>query len=146
LHEQALRVELFAIALTAECALADDSLAQGSSLRDQLLGTWICASSTGKRDDGSSVPRPNLQGAATYNADGRFHFITTPVNAPKYASNDTARPSPEEAMAAASGAIAYTGTYTVHETSRTILLDIETSTPHSCWSAEPTPHRHLDFR
>ena len=85
------------------------------SLKDQLVGTWIYVSSEARRDDGTKVPRPSAQGAVTYTADGRFHFITTRIDAPKYASSDPARPSPDEAMAIASGSIAYTGTYTVDE-------------------------------
>jgi lipocalin-like protein len=98
------------------------------SLKDELVGTWIYVSSEGTRDDGSKVQRPSLQGAVTYTADGRFHFITTRTDAPKYASSDPARPSPDEAMAVASGSIAYTGTYTVDEATRTIHPNIETST------------------
>ena len=98
------------------------------SLEDQLVGTWIYVSSTGRRDDGSNVQRPSLQGAVTYTADGRFHFITTPTDAPKHASSDPARPSPDEAMAVASRPIAYAGTYTVDESTRTIHANIETST------------------
>jgi CCR4-NOT transcriptional regulation complex NOT5 subunit len=64
----------------------------------------------------------------TYTADGHFHFITTRTDAPKYASSDPARPSPDEAMAIASGSIAYTGTYTVNENTKTIHANIETST------------------
>ncbi len=98
------------------------------SLKEQLLGTWIYVSSEGRRDDGSSVPRPSLQGAVTYTADGRFHFITTRTDAPKHASSDPARPSPDEAMAIASGSIAYTGTYAVDEATSTVHANIETST------------------
>jgi hypothetical protein len=98
------------------------------SLEDQLVGTWIYVSSAAKRDDGSNVQRPSLQGAVTYTADGRFHFITTPTDAPKHASSDPARPSPDEAMAVASRSIAYAGTYTVDESTRTIHANIETST------------------
>ena len=98
------------------------------SLKDQLIGTWLYVSSTGKREDGSNVPRPSLTGAVTYTADGRFHFITTRTDAPSYASNDPSLPSPEESLAVATGSIAYTGTYTVDENSRTIHPSIETST------------------
>ncbi len=63
----------------------------------------------------------------TYTADGRFHFITVRTSVPKYASNDPSRPSPEEAMAVASGVVAYTGTYTVDESTKTAHLNIETS-------------------
>jgi Lipocalin-like domain len=119
---------LCAIMSVAIATSPSSSVAQERSLTDQLVGTWIYISSTGKRDDGSIVQRPSLQGAATYTADGRFHFITTRTDAPKYASSDPARPSPDEAMAIASGSVAYTGTYTVDESTKTIHANIETST------------------
>ena len=118
---------LCAIALVTVPAFSSNSVAQGKSLKDQLVGTWIYVSSTGKREDGSAVPRPSTQGAVTYTADGRFHFITVRTEVPKYASGDPARPSPEEAMAVASGVVAYTGTYTLDESTKTAHLNIETS-------------------
>jgi len=118
---------LCAIALAAIPAFPNSSLAQAKSLKDQLVGTWIYVSSTGKRDDGSTVPRPSLQGAVTYSSDGRFHFITARTDVPKLVS-DPSRPTPEEAMAIASGSIAYTGTYTVDENTKTIHANVETST------------------
>jgi hypothetical protein len=108
--------------------LAIPSIADAQTLKDQLVGTWIYVSSTGKRDDGSAVVRPSLQGAVTYTADGHFHFITTPTNLPKLASKDTSHPTTEEAIAIASGSIAYTGTYTIDEATKTILANVETST------------------
>jgi len=119
---------LCAIGLVTIPAFPNGSLAQERSLKDQLVGTWIYVSSTGKRDDGSTVPRPSLQGAVTYTSDGRFHFITARTDAPKLASSDPSRPTPEEAMAIASGSIAYTGTYTVDENTKTIHANVETST------------------
>jgi lipocalin-like protein len=116
------------IALMSIPAFPESSAAEGQSLKDQLVGTWLYVSSTGKREDGSSVQRPSLQGAVTYTADGRFHFITTRTDLPKYGSSDPARPSPDEAMAIASGSIAYTGTYTVDEDTKTIHAHVETST------------------
>ena len=119
---------LWAIAVAAIATFPIDSVAQGGSLKDQLIGTWIYVSSTAKRDDGSNVQQPSLQGAVTYTSDGRFHFIQTRTDLPKYSSNDRTRPSPEEAMAIASGVLAYTGTYTVDENTKTIHAKIETST------------------
>ena len=121
-------IAISGIALFTISALPNSSVAQGRSLKDQLVGTWIYVSSTAKRDDGSPIPRPSLQGAVTYTADGHFHFITTRTDAPKYASSDPARPSPDEAMAIASGSIAYTGTYTVDENTKSIQANVETST------------------
>jgi hypothetical protein len=77
------------ITLFTDFGLANSSFAQAKSLKDQLVGTWIYISSTGKRVDGSDVQRPSFQGAVTYTADGRFHFITTRTDSPKYASNET---------------------------------------------------------
>ncbi|MCK1281107.1 lipocalin-like domain-containing protein [Bradyrhizobium sp. 61] len=68
------------------------------------------------------------QGAVSYTTDGHFYFITTAVGAAKYASNDPSGPSAEEAMDTASKSIAYTGRYVVDENTRTINLNIETST------------------
>jgi hypothetical protein len=119
---------LCTITLVTIVANPNSSIGQGASLKSQLVGTWIYVSSTAKRDDGSDVPRPSLQGAVTYTNEGRFHFITTRTDLPKYASNDSARPSPEEAMAVASGSIAYTGMYMVDESTKTIHVSIETST------------------
>ena len=79
---------LCAIALISVPAFPDIAIAQGKSLKDQLVGTWIYVSSTGKRDDGSAVDRPPAQGALTYTADGRFHFIAVRDEVPKYESND----------------------------------------------------------
>ncbi len=118
---------LLATLLLSIVAFPNTGLSQDKSLRDQLVGTWIYVSSTGTREDGSAVQRPALQGAVTYTAEGRFHFITVRSDAPKYASGDSSRPSPEEAMAIASGVVAYTGTYTVDEGTRTIHVNIETS-------------------
>jgi hypothetical protein len=127
MRKRGIRV-LALVASMAVVALPGDGAAETRSLKDQLIGTWIYVSSTGKREDGSSIPRPSLQGAVTYTADGRFHFITTATDAPKYASNEPSRPSADEAMAIASRSIAYTGTYTVDESSKTIFVTIETST------------------
>src|SRR5690349_18239663 len=102
---RALASGLGAAATIAEPVLAPAGLAQPTTLRDQLIGTWIYVSSEAHRDDGTPVPRPQLRGAVTYTADGRFHFITTRSELPNLASNDSTRPSAEEAMVVASGSI-----------------------------------------
>ena len=120
-------VRLFATALISVIALPNDSFSQAKSLKDQLIGTWIYESGKATREDGSAVERPKFQGAVTYTPEGRFHFITVRSDAPKYASGDSAHPSSEEAMAIASGVVAYTGTYTIDESTKTIHINIETS-------------------
>lgn len=120
------RLAFLAIALGFLLFLSD-ARAEGASFQEQLIGTWIYVSSTGVREDGTALERPKLQGAVTYTADGRFHFITVRADSPKYASGDSTRPSPEEAMAIASGVVAYTGTYTLEEGTKTLHVNIETS-------------------
>ena len=107
-------------------AMATPAFAE--SLKDKVVGTWIYVSSTAKRADGSSVPRPQLQGAVTYTPDGHFHFITVPVDLPKIASGDRLKPTPEEAQAVATGVIAYTGTYTLDESTKTVQPTVVAST------------------
>src|SRR5829696_6742431 len=119
---------LCAIAVATIALFPIGSVAQGKSLKDQLIGTWIYVSSTAKRDDGSNVQQPSSQGAVTYTSDGRFHFILTRTDLPKYASNDRTRPSPEEAIAIAAGTLAYNGTYMVDENTKNIHANIEIST------------------
>jgi hypothetical protein len=116
-----------AAAVAAAAAVPTASFSQATLLKEKLVGTWIYESSKGTREDGSAVDRPAFQGAVTYTSDGHFHFITVRSDAPKYASGDSARPTPEEAMAIASGVVAYTGTYTVDEGTKTIHVNIETS-------------------
>ena len=74
---------LCAAALISVPVIPDIAIAQGKSLKDQLVGTWIYVSSTGKRDDGSAVDRPPAQGALTYTADGRFPFHHGAHHCPK---------------------------------------------------------------
>jgi hypothetical protein len=114
--------------LLSTLTVPTSGIAQGTSLREALVGTWVYVSSTGKREDGSAIQRPSLQGAVSYTADGHFHFITTAVGAAKYASNDPSRPTPDEAIDTASKSIAYTGSYAVDESTKTVNLNIETST------------------
>src|SRR4029450_2675517 len=106
-------------------AIATPAFAE--SLKDKVVGTWIYVSSTAKRADGSSVPRPQLQGALTYTADGHFHVITVPVDLPKIASGHRPKPTPEEAKAVATGVIAYTGTYTLDESTKMVHPTVVTS-------------------
>jgi hypothetical protein len=79
-------LSLCAIAFVTIPALPNSGLAQGKSLKDQLVGTWIYVSSTGKRDDGSSVSRPSLQGAATYTVDEATKTINANIETSTFAN------------------------------------------------------------
>jgi hypothetical protein len=102
--------------------------AQEKSLKDQLVGTWVYDSSTSTRADGTKTDRPNLKGMVIYASEGRFMFINVGTDTPRLAANDRARATPEEAMAVLSKTIAYYGTYTIEEASKTVVPKIEGST------------------
>ena len=102
--------------------------AQEKSLKDQLVGTWVYDSSTITRADGTKSDRPNLKGMVIYTPEGRFMFIAVGTDTPRIASNDRARATPEEAMSVLNKTIAYYGTYTIDEPSKTIVPKVEGST------------------
>ena len=115
----------FALAL-----LSSNVMAQTKSLKDQLVGTWTVTSQEQVRKDGSKVERfgANPKGITIFEANGRFATILARPDLPKLASNDPMNPSPAEAKALALGSLAYFGTYTVDEPSKTIVLKLEAST------------------
>ena len=102
--------------------------AQEKSLKEQLVGTWVYDSSTITRADGTKSDRPNLKGMVIYTSEGRFMFINVGTDTPRIAANDRARATPEEAISVLSKTIAYYGTYTIDEPSKTIVPTVEGST------------------
>ena len=121
---------LLVIAALSFCLLPGNSVAQQKTLKEQLVGTWTVTSQEQVRKDGSKLERfgANPKGIAIFEASGRFVTILARPDLPKLASNDPMNPSPEEAKALALGSLAYFGTYTVDEPSKTILLKLEAST------------------
>jgi len=105
-----------------------DAVAQQKSLKEQLVGTWIYASSTSTRADGSKTDRPNLKSIVIYTSDGHFAFVSVRADLPKLAANDRARATAEEARAVVAGSIAYYGTYSVNEVDKVITPKVEGST------------------
>jgi hypothetical protein len=106
----------------------EGALAQQSSLKDQLVGTWIYDSSTATRIDGRKIDRPDLKGIVIYTSDGHFALVTVRTDLPKLASPDRARATAEEARAVVAGSIAYYGTYSVNERDRVVSAKIDGST------------------
>jgi Lipocalin-like domain len=95
----------------------------------ELVGTWTLVSITieqdGKKTD---FYGPNPQGQAIFDPNGRFSFIITRSNLPKFASNNREAGTPEENKAVMQGSIAYFGTYSVSDTDKVITFHIEGST------------------
>lgn len=123
-------VSLFVIALLGLAWLPSSALGQQKSLKDQLVGTWSLVSWERTNPDGSKTHAfgTNPKGINMFTADGRFALIYTHADLPKLASNDRMKATPQEAKTITDGAIAYFGTYSVDEGSKTITLNIESTT------------------
>jgi len=110
--------------------LPGSAAAQQNTLKEQLVGAWNLAAWERTAPDGTKVHAygANPKGIAYYGADGRFFLLFARGDLPKVAANDRAKATPEEAKALVGGAIAYSGTYTVDEPTKTINLRIEVTT------------------
>jgi hypothetical protein len=105
-----------------------DAVAQTKSLKEQLVGTWLFVSSTNTRPDGTKFDPwgANPKGTTIYEANGRYAFMIMRSDLPKFA--DRTKATPEDSKAVVQGSIAYYGTYTVDESSKTVTLHVEGST------------------
>ena len=121
---------VFAISAFAFALLPGSAVSQQKSLKDQLVGTWTLVSWEQTRADGSKNHRfgASPKGVNTFDANGNFSLIIMRPDLPKIAAGDPEKPTPEEALAVARGAIAYFGTYTVNEFDKTMNLKINATT------------------
>ena len=106
------------------------AIAQTKSVKDQLVGAWTLVSWAQVNKDGTKQQDfgPNPKGVVSFDATGRFFVMFARPDLPKIASTDRLKVSPQEAQAINIGSIAYFGTYTLDEPSKTVLLKIESST------------------
>ena len=104
-----------------------DALAQQGSLKEQVVGTWIHVSTTVTAPDGKKSDRPG-KGVLIYAPDGHFAFVNVANNLPNLEANNRDKATAEEARAIVAGSIAYYGTYTVDEATKTIVPKVEGST------------------
>src|SRR5262249_20349921 len=95
--------------------------AQDKKLKDQIIGTWEFVS-------GDVLWGTSPKGLMTFTENGWFTWQVFRSDRPKFKSNDRRRPTPEENLTTIAGSLAYFGTYTVDETSRTILTCVVAST------------------
>ena len=94
-----------------------------------LVGTWTLVSSTLEKDGKTTdFYGPHPKGQLTYDVNGRFSFIITRSDLPKFASNNREAGTPEENKAVVQGSIALFGTYSVSDTDKVITFHIEGST------------------
>lgn len=104
------------------------SMAQQKSLRNQLVGSWTFVSSTAKLADGSPQWGNNPRGLLIFTDDGQFSWQVFRSDRPRFASNDRTKGTLAEDRAVLGGSLAYFGTYSFNETTRTLTTHIEGST------------------
>jgi hypothetical protein len=123
-------LSLSAITALGLVLLPGSAAAQQKTLKEQLVGGWHLAALERTESDGTKVHTygANPKGIAYYGADGRFFVLFARGDLPKIAANDRAKATSEEAKAIVDGTIAYSGTYTVDEASKTIILRLEVTT------------------
>ena len=108
---------------------ASPSLAQQTSLKEQLVGTWTLVSSDQVRPDGSKLKQfgTNPKGINVFDANGRFFLMMASADNSRIASNDRRMTQSEEDGLIVES-IAYYGTYTVNEEVTVISLHLDAST------------------
>jgi hypothetical protein len=117
-----------AIAVLGLAMLPGNTVAQTKSLKDQLIGTWIFVSSVNTRADGSKFDAwgANPKGTTIFESNGHYAFMLMRSDLPKF--TDRSKTTPEQGKAVVEGSIAYYGTYTVDEQSKTATLHVDGST------------------
>ena len=95
--------------------------AQQATLKDQIVGTWTMVSSTARFGT-------NPKGQMIFLPNGRYSFMISRVDVPKFAANNVTQGTAEENAAVVKGVIANFGTWSVDEATKTLTTNVEAST------------------
>ena len=97
-----------------------------NALKNQLVGTWILVSNFTNRDDGSKVDilRPNPKGLLMIDNGGHLTVQEMRSDLPTFGSNSR-QGTEAESKAIMLGSIAYFGTYTIDEATKTLTVHID---------------------
>jgi hypothetical protein len=94
----------------------------------EYVGTWTLISSDTVRPDGSRVPTfgGKAAGMLIFGSDGRFIYLFSAAELPKFASNNRTTGTPQENTAVVKGSIATYGTYSVADKTFSFKIDHST--------------------
>jgi len=111
--------------LCSGVALPSSAVAQSAK---DVVGTWRLVSSDTVRPDGSRVPTfgTNPKGIIVFTREGRFIYLFSRPDLPKFASNNRATGTPEENTAVVQGSISTFGTYSLAGKDLTIKVEHST--------------------
>ena len=120
---------LVTTALLGSVLCAGTASAQQKSLKDQIVGAWILASTDNTAPDGSKqqIWGSNPTGMLVLDASGRFTQIIVRSDRPKFKANNRMQGSPEENAAAVQGTTATFGSWSVNEADKTLTVRNEGS-------------------
>ncbi len=97
---------------------------------NDLIGTWMLKKWWNVADDGHEMPSPidgtDMQGLLMFDAAGHYSLIIA-SDRPKWKSPDRMEGTAEENRAAATGTLAYFGTYSVSQSDHTFTLHVQRS-------------------
>lgn len=103
---------------------------KSKTMKERLVGTWMLVSADSTEKDGKKIqnfgPRP--QGIMIFDANGHFAAMLMRGDRPRFAAGNRAKGTPEENAATVQGSLAYYGTYSVDEASKTLISKVEGST------------------
>jgi Lipocalin-like domain len=115
--------------LAAALSMPTAVMAQQKSLKDQLIGTWTFVSASDTNKDGTKTDRwdANAKGLAIFEANGRYSFMISRSDIPKFAIDNANQGTAEENRAAIRGVISHIGTWSVDEATKTLVTAIDAS-------------------
>jgi Lipocalin-like domain len=105
---------VYSMALLGLMSMAIGTVAQQSTLKEQLVGTWSLVSAANEID-GKRIENfgSNPLGYMIFTSDGHFSVNFVRADRPNFASNNREKGTPEEYKAAVQGKISAFGRYTV---------------------------------
>jgi hypothetical protein len=125
-----MRTSIFGLATIAVAGafLAGQALSQATSIKSQLVGSWVFVSGGAKLPDGRSVWGDNPKGLLIFMENGRYSSQIMRSDLPKFASGNRLQGTPEENKAVVQGSVSSFGTYTVSEDGKTFTARWEAHT------------------
>jgi Lipocalin-like domain len=114
--------------MTALGLVVPSGHALGQTAKD-LVGTWTWASVDLTRTDGTKTQPfgANPKGYVIFDSNGRFAYLLTRADRPKFAANNREQGTPEENKESVLGVLAYSGRYSVTDGGKTLIFHIEAS-------------------